>query len=45
MAIQAAKDAGVEHYWIACSCMEDPNTEVSDKAVILPKLKCELITS
>jgi hypothetical protein len=28
LAIRAARDAGVDHYWIACSCMENPDNEV-----------------
>jgi hypothetical protein len=29
LAIKAARDAGVDHYWIACSCMADATTEVN----------------
>jgi hypothetical protein len=25
LAILAARDAGVEHYWVACSCMNAPD--------------------
>jgi hypothetical protein len=42
LALKAARDAGVDHYWIACSCMENPDNEASYS---LHRRVCKKLTS